>query len=142
MKKVFYLFLIALSIVSCVGPIGPMGPEGPKGEDGYSTNFKIIDFQVKSADWVLQKDNSFSYHFNTPEISSFIFNEGVIVVYSDFGTSQQALPVVRHLSNGTQFWTQTTDCEFQVGGIDFYVTNSDFVAERPNDLKFRLVLMW
>jgi len=44
MKKTFLLFIIALFVVSCEGPMGPEGPQG------YGTNWKIVDLEVKSTD--------------------------------------------------------------------------------------------
>jgi len=142
MKKTFLLFIIALFVVSCEGPMGPEGPQG------YGTNWKIIDLEVKSTDWIESTENDgsnryYSCNFLMPEIDAMVYSEGSVISYIVKGTTQQVLPSVRHYENTYgNMWTQTIDYEFSEGNLDLFVTNSDFAAIPPGDMKVRVVLMW
>jgi hypothetical protein len=143
MKKILFLFLIALSVISCQGPVGPEGPQG------YGTNWKIINLVANSSDWVENVDAAglnryYSAHFSMPEINSNVFNNGTVLSYIMINNStQQNLPYVRHFQNAAgAFWTQTIDYDYSVGSLNVYVTNSDFVSDPPVTMNFRVVLMW
>lgn len=144
MKKTLLLFVIALFVVSCQGPVGPEGPQGS------GTNWKIIDLVARPGDWtqVLDKDGLNRYytcHFQMSEINSFIFTDGsVSVSYFKNNTVQVPLPYVSHFENlAGNLWTQTVDFDYSQGGMNIYVTNSDFAVDPPTiDMKFRVVLMW
>ena len=79
-----------------------------------------------------------------PEITPFVYNSGTVVTYTVLGNSQQTLPYVRHYENALgNLWTQTVDYSFSKGGLDIYVTNSDFYnVDNPASMKFRVVLMY
>jgi len=144
MKKTILLFIIALFVVSCEGPMGPQGLDGPQ---GYGTNWKIVNLEVKSSNWIesIDKDGLnryYSCNFAMPEIDAMIYDEGTVIAYIDNGTSQQTLPSVRHFENINNKWTQTIDYEFSEGNIDLFVTNSNFASILPGDMKIRVVLMW
>lgn len=142
MKKIFLVFIITLLVVSCEGPQGPQGPQG------LGTNWKIIDLVVSTNDWVENTDKDglnrfYSSNFSMPEITSTVFNEGTVITYFLNGNVQQTLPYVRHFENtSSNRWTQTIDFDYSIGNINVYVTNSDFVADPPNTMNFRVVLMW
>jgi len=142
MKKTFLLFVVALLVVSCQGPVGPEGPQG------YGTNWKIINLVVSKSDWVENLDQNglnryYSCHFSMSEITSTVFNDGTVISYYMNNNVQQTLPYVRHYQNTTgNFWTQTIDFDYTTGGMNVYVTNSDFVADAPLSMSFRVVLMW
>lgn len=145
MRKTLLLFLVTLFIASCSGP---MGPQGYDGKDGAGTNWKIIDLVVNSSDWVENvdatgKNRYYSSHFNMPEITSFIFNSGTVNTFIKIDNKQQPLPYVRHFENDLLvMWTRTVDYEFLVGGLNVFVTNSDFFKQTPETMRFRVVLMW
>ena len=84
----------------------------------------------------------YSAHFTTPEITSFVYNNGTINGYVVLDGAQQSLPYVRHYQDTNAFWTTTVDFDYVVGGINIYVTNSDFAAIRPETMNFRIVMMW
>lgn len=136
MKKTLLLFVIALLIVSC----------DDKSKDIQMTN---VDLIANSSDWVVNVDQDglnrfYSCHFNMPEITSGVFNNGMVTAYIvlDNPTAQETLPFVRHFQNTAgNLWTQTIDFDYVVGGINVYVTNSDFAVDPPATLKFRVVVL-
>ncbi len=143
MKKIIPFIAIVLFLVSCQGPVGPEGPQG------YGTNWKIINLATNSSDWKENLDNSglnrfYSCHFSMPEINSFVYTSGTVLgYYSDnVNNVQQSLPYVRHYQSATNLWTRTIDFDYSVGGVNVYVTNSDFVVDPPPAMNFRIVLMW
>ncbi|MDD4969710.1 MAG: hypothetical protein PHT07_09810 [Paludibacter sp.] len=136
MKKTLLLFVIALLIVSC----------DDKSKDIQMTN---VDLKATSSDWVENVDANglnrfYSCHFNMPEITPGVFNNGMVTAYIvlDSPSAQEALPFVRHFQNTAgNLWTQTIDFDYAIGGINVYVTNSDFAVDPPATLKFRVVIM-
>lgn len=142
MKKIILLFVVALIVASCQGPIGPEGPQG------YGTNWKIINLVATQSDWVenLDKDGInryYSCNFSIPEITSEVYNNGSVNAYMLIDNTQQTLPFVRHFEDiNKNLWTRTIDFDFTKGGMNFYVTISDFNAEPPGTMNFRVVLMW
>ena len=136
MKKTLLLFVIALLIVSC----------DDKSKDIQMTN---VDLIANSSDWVVNVDQDglnrfYSCHFNMPEITSGVFNNGMVTAYIvlDNPPAQETLPFVRHFQNTAgNLWTQTIDFDYVVGGINVYVTNSDFAVDPPATLKFRVVVL-
>jgi hypothetical protein len=142
MKKTFLFIAIAFIFASCQGPIGPEGPQGA------GTNWKIINLVANSTDWIAKTDNAglnryYSCHFSMPEITSFVFTDGTVLGYSVDNGVQNSLPYVRHYQNASNnFWTRTIDFDYSVGGVNVYVTNSDFVVDPPPAMNFRIVLMW
>lgn len=137
MKKAIFLFLVAVLVVSCQDSV----PEP------LSTK-QIINLTVKQSNWVEHTDGNglnryYSCHFSMPEINSVVFNSGSVTAYYYNSTAQQLLPYVRHYQNTVgNFWTQTVDFDYTQGGMDIYVTSSDFAAIRPDGMDFRVVLMW
>ena len=149
MKKIVLLLISMAAFLSCEGPIGPEGPMGPQGSQGSGNNWKIQNFTVESPDWVYAEDQNtglnkhYFFTFQFSELSSFIYRDGLVVAYLVDNTSQQTLPVVRHFENDKKAkWTRTIDYEINQGKITFYVTNSDFINQRPETLNFRVVMMW
>ena len=137
MKKLFLILAIALAVISCRDSVS----------DELDTK-QIISLKVNSSDWVENTDNAglnrfYSYHFPINEINSNIYNNGAVVGYIELDGRQQALPYVRHFenSNGTM-WTRTVDFDYLKGGVNIYVTNSDFVSDPPETMYFRIVLIW
>jgi len=144
MKKILFLFMLALSIASCQGPTGPEGPQG------YGTNWKVINLVAAASDWVAYTDDNgqnrfYTCHFSMPEITSTVFNDGSVIGYylTSSSSVQQPLPYVLHLQNTAgDFWTRTIDFDYSVGGMNVYVTNSDFAVDPPLAMNFRVTLMW
>ena len=133
MKKALLLFSIALIVVSC----------NDASKDISLTN---IDLQAKSTDWVVNTDQAgvYSVHFNMPEITTGVFNSGLVTTYIvlDNPTAQEPLPYVRHYQNSDgSLWTQTIDFDYSANGMNVYVTNSNFLNNPPSTLNFRVVIM-
>jgi len=136
MKKILLLFLIALLIISC----------DDKSKD---IQLKNVDLIATSNDWVVNVDQDglnrfYSCHFSMPEISSGVFNNGLVTAYIvlDNPIAQENLPIVRHFENTSgNLWTQSIDFDYSIGGINIYVTNSDFAVDPPATLKFRVVIL-
>ena len=141
MKKVLLLFVVTLVVTSCQGPMGPEGPQG------YGTNWKIINLTVGSGDWVVKHDTDgniyYGCHFSMPEITSSVYSDGTVIAYIDLNGAQMTLPYVTHFKNSVgQLWTRTIDYDYSAGGMNIYVTNSDFAVDPPEAMNFRVVLMW
>jgi hypothetical protein len=142
MKKILLLFAVALFVVSCQGPAGQEGPQGP------GTNWKIINLVANQSDWQENLDKNglnrfYSCHFTMPEINSTVFNDGNVASYIMINSAQQTLPYVLHLQDTKgNLWTRTIDFDYSVGGMNVYVTNSDFVVDPPGTMNFRVALTW
>ena len=77
------------------------------------------------------------------EITKDIFLDGVVLCYLYDNERQIMLPSVRHYSDGDFLWTQTIDYEYYVGGIEIFLTNSDFYyPETPTDMLFVLQILY
>ncbi len=153
MKKLLLFMFAALTLMSCEGP------QGPPGRDGF-VNYKIIDLQINQNEWEYSNganNNFFSATFSMPEITSHIYNNGLVQVYREYntGTSQARqilLPQTRHnevqLASGDwAFFTETVDYEYGVGTLSIFYTVSDFDYEIntsfvPETMHFRAVIMW
>lgn len=141
MKKIYLFIAIAFIFSSCQGPVGPQGPQG------MGTNWKIINLTASASDWIEKKDNAglnryYTVHFAMTEITSFVYTDGTVLGYFVDNGTQQSLPYVRHYQDATNFWTTTVDFDYAVGGVNVYVTSSDFAAIPPSAMNFRIVLMW
>ncbi|NLT04427.1 MAG: hypothetical protein GXY09_11260 [Bacteroidales bacterium] len=117
-------------------------------EDTPDTSWNVINVDVKSSDWVAKVDGDglclhYTCGIDLPELTPFIYNNGIVQVHYDMDGAQQLLPYVRHYQNTAgNLWTTTIDYDYEVGFMTLYVTNSDFVNERPKDMSFRIVLLW
>jgi len=135
MKKTLLLFVIAVFVVSC-------------NDSSKDIQLNSLNLKAKSTDWVVNVDQDglnrfYSCHFNMPEITQGVFNSGLVNAYIvlDNPTAQEALPYVRHFQNlAGNLWTQTIDFDYSLGGINVYVTNSDFAVDPPADMNFRVVV--
>ena len=139
MKKILFFISIVLFLVSCNDSEEPQG---------YGTNWKIINLVVTQNDWVENFDNDginryYSSHFSMPEITSTVYNDGSVNAYVLIDNTQQVLPYVRHFEDKPgALWTRTVDYNFTQGGMNIFVTNSDFISDPPGTMSFRIVLMW
>lgn len=148
LRSIVFALVMMCSAVSCVGPRGPQGPMGPQGPAGEGTNWKIINLTVPANAWQQFADNNgqnscYRALFDVPEINDFIYNSGLVMCYHEINNSQIVLPYVRH-NQDTQgnYWTTTVDFDYAIGSVAIYVTHSDFADVAPDEMSFRLVLMW
>lgn len=158
MKKVFALFVLALSFMACEGPMGPAGMDGldgRDGKDGYGTNWFSKSFTIQPHEWILKgKPGELNSYFvvekEIPELTSEIYRRKAVLAYIQTGDGiKNGMPYVLHkggtAENGKEFiWTQTYDFDYSEGIVGFYLTYSDFSTEiKPNTPEtFHIVLMW
>lgn len=140
MKKLLLFSLLVVTMVSCT-----------INEDEPDTYWKVVTVSVDESDWVRRTDNQglnpyYTCTVNMPEITSFVYASGLVQAYFvDGGLSgvQAPLPYVRHKQNTNNvLWTTTIDSEYSVGEVSFFVTHSDFANVYPDDMSFRVVIMW
>lgn len=134
MKRLFYLLIISTLTMSCV--------------DEDTTNIKIINLVVNQSDWIEETDtknlNRYYYcSFNVPEITPWIYNNGVVNAYITFDYASQPLPYIRHFENEEGFrWTRTVDYEYESGKVRIFVTNNDFIQDLPEKMTFKVSVIW
>ncbi|MDR3651879.1 MAG: hypothetical protein P4L34_02780 [Paludibacter sp.] len=136
MKKILFLFITALIVVSC-------------DDTSKDIQLKTLNFTVNNTSWIENTDSAglnryYSCHIAIPEITSTVFSGGTVTSYIAFTNpnSLETLPYVRHYQNAAgALWTQTIDFDYSVGGVNIYVTNSDFVVDPPSTMSFRFVII-
>ena len=155
MKKHFvFLFVVVAALASC--------------DYHYTTTVvgstqKIVDVTVKAADWQYTNfsnttpfaNNYFYATVNVPEITENVFDNGQVHAYIVYDRKskdamQHLLPYVRHyeemLADSTwSYYTETVDCTYGIGWIEFNYRASDFAYEdnvkiNPNEMDFRVVI--
>lgn len=121
---------------------------------------QAVLLNVKQSDWVYSEtpnNNYFSVEFDVPEITSAVFETGLVKMYRvyDYGkdtAAQIEMPYVRHIEEYDEvgdvwnFYTETLDYEFQIGKATVFYTQSDFFYEIdltmvPDPMQFRIVVM-
>jgi hypothetical protein len=133
--------------------MGPQGPAGPQGEDGYGTNWEIIPVTVRQSQWRYNDDREnngdqpyFYYTLHDSRITNFIYSEGAVIVYLDFGGVRTPLPSIQHCRNeNDELWTETIDFRYSPGEITFFFSLSDFFFPSnysPPTRDFKILLMW
>ena len=116
----------------------------------YESNFKTLDLRVDANQWLFSQDGGYYYcTFNVPELTSKIYNYGVVSCYREYnkGTNdayQLPLPQSIHnvdAGNGA-LYTSTIDFSFAVGLVEIVLTNNDFMYDTPESMDFRLNMVW
>ena len=139
MRRIYLLFAITVLLFSACETVSY--PED-------LTTKQVFTFQVRAADWtpITDPDGLNLYYrcrFNLDGISSYMITNGAVMGYIELSGAQQALPYTRHLENRNgNLWTRTVDFDYSQNDIHFYVTNSDFVADPPETMYFRVVFIW
>lgn len=109
---------------------------------------QVYNLKVNASDWVLATDNNglnpyYKCSFKIKDITEYIFTNGAILAYIDYGDFQQAMPYIRHYENAAgEKWTKTIDFDYSNSDINIYMTNSDFKYESPETMYFRVVFIW
>lgn len=153
MKKIFILLLPLLALMSCGNSYV---------YNGFTV--KSYDVHINASDWQYTDytsngtpyaNNYFFCTVNMPEITSAVFEKGEVqayIVYDKRTSSayKHLLPYVRHyeeqLSDGSwNYYTETVDCVYGVGWLDFNYRASDFIYEddvnvNPTAMDFTIVL--
>lgn len=136
MKRILLFFALATLLASCnINSVD-------------NTNMKTLNLSVSAQEWIPHIDNNeqnlYYYHtFPLAQITPLIYDEGLVQVYLYRNGGQQMLPYVQHYENvdGAR-WTRTIDYDYAEGDLTVYVTSSDFFNEIPEQMFFRVVLMW
>lgn len=139
MRNYLLILLSAISLISC--EVNYTAPE--------ELNTKqVFRFVVKQTDWVELADEDglnryYRYKFTLDGITQYMIDNGAAIGYIEFDGFQQQLPFSRHFENldGAR-WTRTVDFDFSKNDVQFYVTNDDFIKDRPETMYFRVVFIW
>lgn len=136
MKRLLLLFALAALMTSC--SINSV----------ENTTMKTLNLSVSAQEWTPHTDingqNLYYFHtFPLTQITPAIYDQGLVQVYLYNNGGQQQLPYVQHNENldGAR-WTRTVDYDYAAGDLTVYVTSSDFFNEIPEQMFFRVVLMW
>ena len=125
-------------------------------ECNCSTEAVILN--VNASDWAYSdlRDNNYFYaEFDMPEITSTVFETGLVKMYRvyDFESAdavQMEMPFSRYYEeeaeDGWIFYTESLDYEFGIGKVTIFYTLSDFFYEDdlsliPDKMQFRCVIM-
>jgi len=106
------------------------------------------DYTVRQNMWDVWSDDSgdyFYYTFKEPNLTSNVYNNGVMVAYllMNDGTLSP-LPFNDYWSYGTYMGTEQVSCEFLPGSVTFILKYSDHDSSRDPyyDYTFRVRFMW
>ena len=116
----------------------------------YESNFKTLDLRVDANQWLFSQDGDYYYcTFNVPELTSQIYNYGVVTCYREYNkgtTNAYQLPLPQTIHNvdagNGALYTSTIDFSFAVGLVEIVLTNNDFAYYAPEGMDFRLNMVW
>ena len=119
-------------------------------ETVYESNFKTLDLRVDANQWLFSQDGDYYYcTFNVPELTSQIYNYGVVSCYREYNkgtTNAYQLPLPQTIHNvdagNGALYTSTIDFSFAVGLVEIVLTNNDFAYYAPEGMDFRLNMVW
>ena len=119
-------------------------------ETVYESNFKTLDLRVDANQWLFSQDGDYYYcTFNVPELTSQIYNYGVVSCYREYNkgtTNAYQLPLPQTIHNvdagNGALYTSTIDFSFAVGLVEIVLTNNDFMYDTPESMDFRLNMVW
>jgi hypothetical protein len=148
MKKLLSVLLVVVCLASCEGPMGPQGIPGEQ------TQWKPVYYTVKTQDWHLiggenNQNSYYQYVFDEPELTDFIYKEGVVIGYVVANPGVAGKEVLRPLpdtwpvAEGADYWTEHINFDYMPGSVAFYVTYNDFATDvRPQAMTFKLMMIW
>lgn len=145
MKKYLFLLLCSLTIVGCTTQ---------NVTKSTTTSYVYQVDRWEYTDYVNQglpyANNYFYARAQFPELTADVYRNADIQVYRVHDGYQHVLPEVQHYeeqldTNTWNFFTQTVDCIYGPGWIEFDVTHSDFqyesdVTYAPEVMQFRVVI--
>lgn len=112
-------------------------------ETVYESNFKTLGLRVRASDW--QDGGGFYYcGFNVPELTAYIYDNGIVTCSHEYDNGTKfLLPQTIHNedADGNRY-TTTIDFLFSVGYVEIGITNNDFINNAPEDMFFRLNMVW
>lgn len=151
MKKILALLLPLITLVSCGNTYNQYGFT----VESYDVHVSARDWQYTDYDGSPYSNNYFYAVVEVPEITASVFEEGEVqafVVYDKRSNDpyKHVLPYVRHyeelLENGVwNYYTETVDCVYGIGWVEFNYRASDFAYEdhediNPTDMDFTIVV--
>lgn len=137
------------------GRDGKDGQDGRDGKDGSGTNWLTKTFTIQPHEWSLngKPDEVGAFFYvdkSLPELTRDIFYDKAVIAYikTEEGV-KNGIPYVLHKGTVDEegketLWTQTFDCDYEVGWVRFYLTFSDFfTGTQPSEaFTFHVLLMW
>jgi hypothetical protein len=137
MKRLILFLAVVTMMVSCT-------------TESTDTTY-VVNLSARAQDWAINSDAAhsnplyYSCTFPMPEITSMVYEQGLVQAYIVFDGEQQVLPYVQHYegsdANGSWIWTRTIDYRYSPGTLTVFVTNSDFVVDPPEAMNFRVVVI-
>lgn len=134
MKKALLPLLLLPLLISC--------------EINQNSNMEVVYVQIKTSDWHAEvADNGTNLFYycdvDVPQITQYAYDQGLVSTFYIWDQGQQVLPYVRHFEDANLYgWTRTFDYEYSPGALTVYATRSDFVADPPPTMNFRIVVQW
>ncbi|HLP04653.1 MAG TPA: hypothetical protein VK152_04410 [Paludibacter sp.] len=138
MKNILTFICLSLLLMSC-------------GDNYYVeedlTTKRVYDIHVKATQWIPHTDANglnlyYSYQYSIDD-AGYDLSRLAAMAYINYGNYQQALPCTTHYENESKYlWTRTIDFDYSRTDIQIYVTNSDFVADPPGAMDFRVFFIW
>lgn len=156
MKRKLSTTLIALIMIVGLG-IGAVSCTTDNNTHITETQWKIVNIKINKNDWKWDNETGeYSVAINLPELTPFIFNEGLVESYIKFNDNTKAnLPTAKSYDyvieeNGEEFYGTYTEhirSDYQVGNpstVAFYIEASDLMrADEYLETKyFQVVLVW
>lgn len=148
MKKLLTALLAAVCFLACEGPMGPPGTPAEQ------TQWKPIYYTVKTQDWRLMggegnPNSYYQYVFDEPELTDFVYKEGVVIGYVVANAGVEGEEVLRPLpdtwpvAENQDYWTEHITFDYMPGSVAFYVAYNDFATNvRPPAMTFKLMMIW
>lgn len=151
MKKYFVFLLAMIALAGC------------EGTTIIGNTQQVVNVSVAKNLWLYSNASSATPYANNyfyasvkvPQITADVFYRGEVQAYIVYNQNtkdamQHLLPYSRHYeeqrNDGTwNYYTETTDCIFGIGWVEFNFSNSDFAYEdnaniNPLDMDFRIVI--
>ena len=148
MKKLVFVFMMAVAFAACEGPMGPRGYDGEPGRDGIGVFWAEDFFEIRPNEWQVhgsEGSNDF-YLFCEREwnlIDNSVVDHGAVIgyIYEEQYGEYFLLPHVIHQIDDYE-WSQTISLGFSRGRFTITLRNTDLMAYPPdNTLRFRLVVL-
>lgn len=144
MDKSILLFVLTLALMftSCEKE-SILRSEVSDEVDWYSASFNINEQDWRS---YYNRETGESYYYATVDIRSLsyqIYDGGLVNCYLYEGGAQSQLPITRYFKDDKGInWSRTIDYEYTKDEVTFFVSLSDFREEIPENMEFRVVMIW
>lgn len=120
-RSVLLLCLPLLLVSACEGPVGPEGPPGADGSAG-NANVRTVIKNFVQADVTIDGPRG-QVRFNVPEITTAVYNSGLVTCFLDVAGAWVALPYTFELdSSNLGFGTEILTIGYQYEAGDLTIT--------------------